>query len=433
MIPIKEAAAVGLLQWICRTRPELNDLAMVDEASFLDLVSQYERSHGRPFDLFASDGGLVARWRDAFGYLAPRPRRDQYIHFAFEWDRKTGDQLAHDPQWIEEDALARYKRVPFKAMFFLTSEDRLAHGYIADHWKALDGMSGDYCDIYVCGMTINADLDAYRQMQSLTNIPGVKSLTPDDLPCLLFWSGDECAKLSLRVADHNPGDLTARLRACFGEIWKAKSYAQNDKDDDSFFRLISRKLLTRSPPEATIRTVLGAITEISQRSSLRKKNSALVPVMQFDVFISYKRRMRRQVEELSKTLADTKIKVWFDKAIEPGTQFHAEIALNLRRSKTVLIAWSPDAFPKGGDTNGWVVGEALIGRSRSASGDGGFVPTLFERTDLDPPFNTDHLIDLTKWFEKSHSERTSCEEWKALCGAIYPWTGDPRQRMHMSG
>jgi hypothetical protein len=104
-----------------------------------------------------------------------------------------------------------------------------------------------------------------------------------------------------------------------------------------------------------------------------------------DVFISYKRRLRPQVERIATALRDLRIDVWFDAALEPGVSFSAEISHEVRNAGCVLVCWSNDAFPHGGDENGWVLGEASIGRKR-----GRLVTVMLEDTEFDPPWNTIH-------------------------------------------
>jgi hypothetical protein len=123
-----------------------------------------------------------------------------------------------------------------------------------------------------------------------------------------------------------------------------------------------------------------------------------------DVFISYKRRLRPQVERLANALRDLRVDVWFDAALEPGVSFSAEISHEVRNAGCVLVCWSNDAFPHGGDENGWVLGEASIGRKR-----GRLVTVTLEETEFDPPWNmihserlvgfdpTDFAADRTAW------------------------------------
>jgi hypothetical protein len=104
-----------------------------------------------------------------------------------------------------------------------------------------------------------------------------------------------------------------------------------------------------------------------------------------DVFISYKRRLRPQVERIADALRALGLDVWFDAELEPGDSFSAEIGHEVRNAGCVLVCWSNDAFPHGGDENGWVLGEASIGRKR-----GRLVTVLLEETEFDPPWNMIH-------------------------------------------
>lgn len=111
-----------------------------------------------------------------------------------------------------------------------------------------------------------------------------------------------------------------------------------------------------------------------------------------DVFISYKRRLRPRVEEIATALRALGVTVWYDAALEAGTSFSAEISSEVRSAGCVLVCWSDDAFPHGGDSSGWVVGEATIGQGR-----GRLVPVLLDDAELDPPWNTLHTESLIGW------------------------------------
>ena len=55
-----------------------------------------------------------------------------------------------------------------------------------------------------------------------------------------------------------------------------------------------------------------------------------------DVFISYKRRLRPQVERIATALRELRVDVWFDAALEPGVSFSAEISHEVRNAGCVL-------------------------------------------------------------------------------------------------
>ena len=128
-----------------------------------------------------------------------------------------------------------------------------------------------------------------------------------------------------------------------------------------------------------------------------------------DVFISYKRRMRPKVEQIAAALEALGLDVWFDANLEAGSSFNAEISERVRNANCVLVCWTDDAFAHGGDKNGWVVGEASIGRAR-----GVLVPVLLEKTDLDPPWNTLHTESLIGWSPEAPNQSA----WQRVVAAI---------------
>jgi hypothetical protein len=130
-----------------------------------------------------------------------------------------------------------------------------------------------------------------------------------------------------------------------------------------------------------------------------------------DVFISYKRRLRPQVERIAEALRELGIDVWFDAALEPGVSFSAEISHEVRNAGCVLVCWSNDAFPHGGDENGWVLGEASIGRKR-----GRLVTVMLEETEFDPPWNMIHSERLIGFDPSDMTVDRSA--WRATLAAI---------------
>ena len=130
-----------------------------------------------------------------------------------------------------------------------------------------------------------------------------------------------------------------------------------------------------------------------------------------DVFISYKRRLRPQVERIAAALRELRIDVWFDAALEPGVSFSAEISHEVRNAGCVLVCWSNDAFPHGGDENGWVLGEASIGRKR-----GRLVTVTLEDTEFDPPWNMIHTERLVGFDPGDFAADRSA--WRGMLAAV---------------
>lgn len=106
-----------------------------------------------------------------------------------------------------------------------------------------------------------------------------------------------------------------------------------------------------------------------------------------DVFISYKRDQRPQVEKIAERLQELGLTVWFDAWLESGTSFDEEINQEVRSAKAVLVCWTASAVG-----SRWVRAEALIGLER-----GVLTAASLEPVELMPPFNLIHAEDLAGW------------------------------------
>jgi hypothetical protein len=106
-----------------------------------------------------------------------------------------------------------------------------------------------------------------------------------------------------------------------------------------------------------------------------------------DVFISYKREERAQVERIAERLRGLGLSVWFDARLPSGESFDEEINRELHAAKCVLVCWSPGAVQ-----SQWVRAEAAIGRDRDVLAAVTLAPTT-----LYPPFNLIHSVDLSNW------------------------------------
>ena len=102
-----------------------------------------------------------------------------------------------EPSCLGFDALERFRRVPNHAMFLFTSEDALVNQYIRDHWAALDGLSGDACDIHQSVLQLLGGEDFYSQIADVKSIAGLEAVRPVDLPALHIWS--KAANCTIRL------------------------------------------------------------------------------------------------------------------------------------------------------------------------------------------------------------------------------------------
>lgn len=116
------------------------------------------------------------------------------------------------------DPLARFLAVPNHAMFFFTSEDVVLDAYIRDHWAALDGLSGEICDIHVSLTQLQGLEDAYTQLNDVRSIRGLATISPSMLPALHIWSASADLTFSLKDVDGDLDKLRNALRNIFGSM-----------------------------------------------------------------------------------------------------------------------------------------------------------------------------------------------------------------------
>ncbi len=105
------------------------------------------------------------------------------------------------------------------------------------------------------------------------------------------------------------------------------------------------------------------------------------------IFLSYAREDRDCAERLASVLQENGHEVWWDRHLDGGEEFSAEIEAALAQSEVVLVAWSKHSVK-----SRWVRDEAAVGgdtgRLLPLSIDGSLAPMGFRQF---------HTIDLTGW------------------------------------
>ncbi len=109
-----------------------------------------------------------------------------------------------------------------------------------------------------------------------------------------------------------------------------------------------------------------------------------------DVFLSYKREERVQVERLANALRGLGLTVWFDASLAAGDAFSDEIDREVRSARVVVACWSPLAA-----ASQWVKAEALIGFSKQNL----ISAYVVGPDDFEPPvpFSSLHMEDMRAW------------------------------------
>jgi TIR domain-containing protein len=118
-----------------------------------------------------------------------------------------------------------------------------------------------------------------------------------------------------------------------------------------------------------------------------------------DVFVSYARKNRPRVAEVSGALEASGYSLWWDRQIESGSDYGMLIEREIDAAGCVVVAWS-DAARR----SLWVRAEA-----NEALDSGKLVQICLDETKLPLPFTMLHFLDFSGW----RGER-DCEPWTGL-------------------
>ena len=115
------------------------------------------------------------------------------------------------------------------------------------------------------------------------------------------------------------------------------------------------------------------------------------------IFLSYAREDRACAEVLARVLEGGGHRVWWDRHIESGEEFAAEIEAALGHANVVLVAWSVHSAK-----SPWVRDEAVIGRDT-----GRLLPVSIDGSQPPMGFRQFQTLDLTGWKGSKKDTRTA--------------------------
>ena len=115
------------------------------------------------------------------------------------------------------------------------------------------------------------------------------------------------------------------------------------------------------------------------------------------IFLSYAREDRDCAERLARVLESAGHQVWWDRRLDGGEEFSAEIEAALDKSDVVVVAWS-----KASVTSRWVRDEAAVGGDK-----GRLVPVSIDGSQPPMGFRQFHTIDLAGWKAAKRDQRTA--------------------------
>lgn len=122
-----------------------------------------------------------------------------------------------------------------------------------------------------------------------------------------------------------------------------------------------------------------------------------------DVFVSYARKNRARVAELSGALEATGYRLWWDPELAPGDDYGMVIEREIAAAPCVVVAWSEAAR-----ASLWVRAEA-----NEALDAGKLVQVSLDRAKLPLPFTMLHFLDFSRW----RGERQG-EPWGEFDGRV---------------
>jgi len=118
-----------------------------------------------------------------------------------------------------------------------------------------------------------------------------------------------------------------------------------------------------------------------------------------DVFVSYSRKNRPRVAEVSGALEASGYSLWWDRQISAGADYGMLIEREIEAASCVVVAWSAAA-----KQSLWVRAEA-----NEALDSGKLVQISLDEAKLPLPFTMLHFLDFTGWSGERHGD-----PWSAL-------------------
>lgn len=114
------------------------------------------------------------------------------------------------------------------------------------------------------------------------------------------------------------------------------------------------------------------------------------------IFLSYSREDRASAERLARIMESAGHDVWWDRHLDSGEEFAAEIEAELDKADVVLVAWSATSVK-----SRWVRDEAAVGGDTDR-----LVPVSIDGTLPPMGFRQFHTLDLAGWKGSKRDERT---------------------------
>lgn len=208
-----EYDVLRFLEWVARCRPDVHSLSHLDPDELMDLVEAFLGSNK-----IRNEPHLRTRWNASL---------NQLLHPSFRFrEYDNVGRVAKNLQALR-DTIRRYRTVPLHAVLLYSTEDPEIDDYLRENWMALNGISGDYCDIYPSLEQLHRAEDAYGLLSAAStdshSLPGLNDVTVSELPGMLFWDnhGQSAYFPLLRLHGHGHDQLRSSIRHVFSHVRRA--------------------------------------------------------------------------------------------------------------------------------------------------------------------------------------------------------------------
>jgi hypothetical protein len=276
------------------------------------------------------------------------------------------------------ETIDRYFSVSNRAIIFFTSEDNQLREYISDHWTSWHEKSANHLDIYNYNLQLLRN--DYRRsgtfsadyLMKLVEIEGLTATTLEDcgFPCIFIWS--DYASVAVPLADVTGSSEGIKER--FEQILGVMRRGALEMDGVDY--------LSNLPFGAAYDSIKIAGNELPLEENRR-------------VFLSYSRRDRGILYQISSRLERLNIPYWFDQGIAHGENFRTRILAEIMGSRLLLPIWTPASIK-----SPWVIAEVATALRRQKRL---FPVSTVEESRIPNPYrgiNTFHLENSNAGFDQ---------------------------------
>lgn len=250
MIPVHRYRMLEFLDWLIKVHPEIRSIKNLSTEQLLALADEFDCTKRNPASSHVRGHPIrVAEWKGGFNLLLGHDGINAGLDRQYEEARKLAMELSwhvnetrlyYDDE-PPSDPVRRYRGIPLHGMFMYSREDVEFSEYIRSNWRALDRMSGDFCDLYPSIDQLCDLEDVYSVLNSPTKlVRGMCSVELSHLPGIMFWDKQEKAEYISFTGRNDPVAIRESLRVIFHHI-RQRAVMQSVAEARAQLQLLDRQ------------------------------------------------------------------------------------------------------------------------------------------------------------------------------------------------